>query len=149
MAKTNDDGKWQMVALLTFLDPPREDTKATIHRSMAFGVEVKMITGDHLLIAVETSKVLELGDRVPGRSEVVPLIRGPEGLPMLDPETKKAPPKMKEEFGDYIRQGHGFAQVFPEHKYVPAPISLPPYLCLSLSSYVHCESLPFPPSHSD
>jgi H+-transporting ATPase len=49
---------------------------------------------------------------------VVPLIRGPEGLPMLDPETKKAPPRMKEDFGDYIRQGHGFAQVFPEHKYL-------------------------------
>lgn len=37
---------------------------------------------------------------------------------MLDPETKKPPPRMKEEFGDYIRQGHGFAQVFPEHKYL-------------------------------
>ncbi len=118
VAKTNDDGKWVMVALLTFLDPPREDTKATIHRAMDFGVEVKMITGDHLLIAVETSKVLELGDKIPGREGVVPQIRGPEGLPMLDPETKKAPPRMKEEFGDYIRAGHGFAQVFPEHKYL-------------------------------
>ena len=119
VAKTNfTTGFWEMVGLLTFLDPPREDTKATIHRSMAFGVEVKMITGDHLLIAVETCKALELGDRVPGREHVVPLIRGPEGLPMLDQETKKAPPRMKEEFGDYIRQGHGFAQVFPEHKYL-------------------------------
>jgi len=119
VAKTNiETGQWQMVGLLTFLDPPREDTKATIHRSMAFGVEVKMITGDHLLIAVETCKALELGSKVPGREGVVPLIRGPEGLPMLDPETKKPPPRMKEEFGDYIRQGHGFAQVFPEHKYL-------------------------------
>ena len=119
VAKTSlETGKWQMVGLLTFLDPPREDTKATIHRSMAFGVEVKMITGDHLLIAVETCKALELGAKVPGRDGVVPLIRGPEGLPMLDPETKKPPSRMKEDFGDYIRQGHGFAQVFPEHKYL-------------------------------
>ena len=119
VAKTNDAGKWQMVGLLTFLDPPREDTKATIHRSIAFGVEVKMITGDHLLIAVETSKALELGAKVPGRDGVVvPLIRGPEGLPMLDPETKKPPAGMKEKYGDYIRHGHGFAQVFPEHKYL-------------------------------
>ena len=118
VAKTNDKGKWEMVGLLSFLDPPREDTKATIHRSIAFGVEVKMITGDHLLIAVETAKTLELGDRVPGRDGVVPIIQGPDGLPILDPITKKAPPNMMQEYGDYIRHGHGFAQVFPEHKYL-------------------------------
>jgi H+-transporting ATPase len=115
--KGNDD-KWQMVGLLTFTDPPREDTKETIHRSIGFGVEVKMITGDHLLIAVETSRVLGLGERIPGRDGVVPLIRDADGLPMLDPETKKAPPRIKEEFGDYIRNGNGFAQVFPEHKFL-------------------------------
>ena len=37
--------EWHMLGLLTFLDPPRLDTKETIHRAMAFGVEVKMITG--------------------------------------------------------------------------------------------------------
>lgn len=119
IAKTNEaDGEWEMLGLLTFLDPPREDTKSTIHRAIAFGVEVKMITGDHLLIAVETAKMLELGDRVPGRSTVLPVIRGPEGLPMLDPVTKKPPENMRKDFGDYIRHGHGFAQVFPEHKYL-------------------------------
>lgn len=85
---------------------------------MAFGVEVKMITGDHLLIAVETAKALDLGDRYPGREQVVPRIRGPEGLPMLNPETKKAPEHMASDYGDYIRHGHGFAQVFPEHKFL-------------------------------
>lgn len=114
--QTEDD--WKFVGLLTFLDPPRSDTKETIHLAMNFGVEVKMITGDHLLIAIETSKALDLGERVPGRAQVVPHIRGAEGLPMLDPETKKAPVGMTENFGDYIRHGHGFAQVYPEHKYL-------------------------------
>jgi len=119
VAKTvNGTQDWEMIGLLTFLDPPREDTKATIHRAIAFGVEVKMITGDHLLIAIETAKMLELGDRVPGRSTVLPLIRGAEGLPMLDPVTKKPPDNMANDFGDFIRHGHGFAQVFPEHKYL-------------------------------
>ena len=121
VAKTSgdsDDDDWRMVGLLTFLDPPRHDTKETIHRAVSYGVEVKMITGDHLLIAMETARMLDLGDRVEGRSGVVPLIRGPEGLPMLDPVTKKAPENLAGNYGDYIRPGHGFAQVFPEHKFL-------------------------------
>ncbi len=118
VARTDDNGEWKMLGLLTFLDPPRHDTKDTIHRAMAYGVEVKMITGDHLLIAMETARMLDLGDKVEGRPGVVPLIRGAEGLPMLDPVTKKAPDNLGKQYGDYIRNGHGFAQVFPEHKFL-------------------------------
>lgn len=56
--------KWEMVGLLTFLDPPRPDTKETIHKAMAFGVDVKMITGDHNLIAKETSRQLGMGTNI-------------------------------------------------------------------------------------
>ena len=118
VAKTNDKDEWEILGLLTFLDPPRHDTKETIHRAMSYGVEVKMITGDHLLIAMETARMLDLGDRVAGRPGVIPKIRGAENLPMLDPVTKKAPPHMVEQYGEYIRHGHGFAQVFPEHKFL-------------------------------
>jgi cation transport ATPase len=34
------------LGLLTFLDPPRHDTKETIRRAILYGVDVKMITGD-------------------------------------------------------------------------------------------------------
>jgi len=118
VAKTNEKDEWEMLGLLTFLDPPRHDTKETIHRAMSYGVEVKMITGDHLLIAMETARMLDLGDKIIGRPGVIPRIRGAENLPMLDPVTKKAPPNMVEQYGDYIRHGHGFAQVFPEHKFL-------------------------------
>jgi H+-transporting ATPase len=37
---------------------------------------------------------------------------------MLDPVTKKAPENLAVNYGDYIRHGHGFAQVFPEHKFL-------------------------------
>jgi hypothetical protein len=36
---------------------------------------------------------------------------------MLDPVTKKAPHDLKEKYGDFIRNGDGFAQGYPEHKF--------------------------------
>lgn len=118
IAKTDgEDDVFHMLGLLTFSDPPRHDTKETIFRAIQYGVEVKMITGDHVRIAMETARILELGDRLES-GRILPVIRNADGLPMLDPETKKAPPKMAETYGDYIRYGHGFAQVFPEHKFL-------------------------------
>lgn len=62
-------------------DPPRDDTKETIARSQAYGVPVRMITGDHHLIAVKTCKDLEMGEvSKPGW----PNIQGPKELPMLN-----------------------------------------------------------------
>jgi H+-transporting ATPase len=71
-------------------------------------VAVKMITGDHLLIAKETAKRLCLGEN----------IFSAEGLPSLDPKTKQKPPNLAQDFGDLILNADGFAQVFPEHKYL-------------------------------
>ena len=34
-----------MTGLLTFLDPPRDDTKETIRTAQEYGVPVRMITG--------------------------------------------------------------------------------------------------------
>merc|ERR1712100_903363 len=59
VAKTDTKGTWRMMGLLTFLDPPRPDTKETVDKSKKNGVAVKMITGDSLNIARETSRVLE------------------------------------------------------------------------------------------
>ena len=56
VAKTDSGGTWKMLGMLTFLDPPRPDTKQTIEEAREYGVSVKMITGDHLLIARETAR---------------------------------------------------------------------------------------------
>ena len=45
VAKTNENGEWEMLGMLTFLDPPRPDTKQTIEDAHKYGVAVKMITG--------------------------------------------------------------------------------------------------------
>lgn len=70
VAKTDQNNDWELLGLLTFLDPPRHDTKETIHRAISYGVEVKMITGDHLLIAMETARLLELGEVIEGKKKL-------------------------------------------------------------------------------
>lgn len=108
VAKTDKNGEWKMLGLLTFLDPPRPDTKQTIMDANDLGVEVKMITGDHLLIAVNTSLALGMGER----------IFTADRLPLLDEETKQKPSDLAKNYGDLCLAADGFAQVFPEHKYL-------------------------------
>ncbi|GLC35934.1 hypothetical protein PLESTB_000520900 [Pleodorina starrii] len=103
----DDPDTWHMAGLLTFLDPPRPDTKDTIHKAMAFGVDVKMITGDNLLIAKETARVLGMGTN----------IQDPKSLPTMDAEGK-APKDLGKKYGKVIMEADGFAQVYPEHKYL-------------------------------
>ena len=106
VARTVKTGEWQMLGMLTFLDPPRPDTKETLRRAKEFGIDVKMITGDHKAIAKETCRQLGLGDSVLGR----------EGLPDLD-EDGKAPGDLSQ-YVPLILGADGFAQVFPEHKFL-------------------------------
>ena len=47
--------------LLPLFDPPRHDTKDTIEKCIAKGIQVKMVTGDQLLIGKETAKQLGMG----------------------------------------------------------------------------------------
>ncbi|KAG2442961.1 hypothetical protein HXX76_003035 [Chlamydomonas incerta] len=103
----DDFNTWHMAGLLTFLDPPRPDTKDTIHKAMAYGVDVKMITGDNILIAKETARVLGMGTN----------IQDPKSLPSMDAEGK-APKDLGKKYGKIIMEADGFAQVYPEHKYL-------------------------------
>jgi hypothetical protein len=67
-------------------------------------VDVKMITGDQVLIAKEMSRILGLGLN----------ISDAHGLPSLDAEGKI--PKDLHLYTRKIVQADGFAQVYPEHK---------------------------------
>lgn len=109
--KPADDGEqWQLIGLLTFLDPPRVDTKDTIRRAKEYGVDVKMITGDNELVAREMCRMLEMD----------PNIQTPENLPKF-PESgnpKDIPDTLGRDYGDLIIPAGGFARVYPEHKYL-------------------------------
>jgi H+-transporting ATPase len=45
VARTDENGVWKMMGLLTFLDPPRPDTKQTIEDAVEYGISVRMLTG--------------------------------------------------------------------------------------------------------
>ena len=98
---------WQFLGLLTFLDPPRHDTAETIANAHKLGVEVKMITGDHLLIAREMAKRIHLGKN----------ILNSKGLPLLG-ENSKVPEDLAEKYGNMVLGADGFAETFPEHKFL-------------------------------
>ena len=107
IARKYENGPMEMVGLLTFLDPPRPDTKDTIERAMQQGVIVKMITGDHRAIARETARTLGMGDSI-GTAENLPNIEAGE----------KPPTTLGRDYGEMVEKSDGFAQVHPEHKFL-------------------------------
>jgi H+-transporting ATPase len=56
VAKTNTNGNWEFTGIISLSDPPREDSRETIKTAQSMGVDVKMITGDHMAIAKEICK---------------------------------------------------------------------------------------------
>lgn len=44
VARTDGEGQWHMLGLLTFLDPPRPDTKATLETALYYGVQTRMVS---------------------------------------------------------------------------------------------------------
>ena len=101
-------GPLEFVGILTFLDPPRPDTKHTIDCADDFGVAVKMITGDHKAIAVETCRVLGMGTNVLGTDK----------LPLMQAADLEKCTTLGRDYGELCRGADGFAQVYPEHKYL-------------------------------
>nr|CCC94291.1 putative P-type H+-ATPase [Trypanosoma congolense IL3000] len=106
VAKTDSLGRWHLCGILTFLDPPRPDTKDTIRRSKEYGVDVKMITGDHVLIAREMCRMLDLDAN----------ILTVDKLPSVD--VNNMPKDLGDTYGSMMLSVGGFAQVFPEHKFL-------------------------------
>eukprot|EP00929_Paragymnodinium_shiwhaense_P000050 TRINITY_DN10016_c0_g2_i1.p1 TRINITY_DN10016_c0_g2~~TRINITY_DN10016_c0_g2_i1.p1 ORF type:complete len:933 (+),score=318.10 TRINITY_DN10016_c0_g2_i1:153-2951(+) len=110
VASAENDGDYRFHGILTFLDPPRADTKTTVDTARELGVDVKMITGDHRAIAIETSRTLGLGVNVDGA----------EALPTLSLEemSNYKMERLSETLGERFERTDGWAQVLPEHKYL-------------------------------
>jgi H+-transporting ATPase len=100
VARADEEGKWKFVGMLPLFDPPRVQAKATIASAIQMGVKIKMVTGDQIAIARETSKQLGLGTNILDASALGDLKKD------ATPEQAKA-----------IEGADGFAQVFPEHKF--------------------------------
>ena len=100
VARAEGEGQWQFLGVLPLFDPPREDAKATIATARQMGVNVKMVTGDQVAIAVETAKKLGLGTNILDASGFG--------------DTKH---HETAQLAESIEKADGFAQVFPEHKF--------------------------------
>jgi H+-transporting ATPase len=53
----------RLLGLIPLFDPPREESKAVIRNLEAYGVRVKMVTGDNIAIAREIARQLGIGER--------------------------------------------------------------------------------------
>jgi H+-transporting ATPase len=96
----DDGGGWQVLGVIPIFDPPREDSRSTIETAGRMGIKVKMVTGDQLPIARETSRRLGLGPNIVDASGIADAAHHELGR-----------------LADDIEKADGFAQVFPEHKY--------------------------------
>ncbi|MCW4009076.1 MAG: plasma-membrane proton-efflux P-type ATPase [Candidatus Bathyarchaeota archaeon] len=95
--KGDAEGNWRFVGLLAIYDPPRDDSAETIKTAQKMGINVKMVTGDHIAIAKQISQEVNLGTNIVEASSFV-------GKP-------------EDEARGIVENADGFAQVFPEHKY--------------------------------
>lgn len=99
-AKKGDD-QWELLGIMPCYDPPRDDTRATVDEAKRLGLKIKMLTGDAVGIARETSRQLGLGTNIYNADKL----------------SREAGGSMSEsERNDYIDAADGFAEVFPEHK---------------------------------
>ncbi|ACV24401.1 plasma-membrane proton-efflux P-type ATPase [Methanocaldococcus fervens] len=97
------NNKWHFAGIIPLYDPPREDAPLAVKKIKEFGVNIKMVTGDHIAIAKNIARMLGIGDKIISISELInKLKRG---------EIKEA------KFDDLVEEADGFAEVFPEHKY--------------------------------
>jgi H+-transporting ATPase len=103
VARTDEEGAWRLLGILPLYDPPRGDSEATIKQAEEHGLKVKMVTGDNVAIARETSRQLGMGTHILSAEQV---FAEDSDLEHLAPQTVTK-----------IERADGFAQVFPEHKY--------------------------------
>ncbi|VVB86847.1 Copper-exporting P-type ATPase B [uncultured archaeon] len=97
VGRTDAQNKWQFVGLIGLYDPPREDSAETIKTAQSMGINVKMVTGDHIAIARQIASEVNLGTDIMQASSF---------LDKPDREAQRI-----------VESADGFAQVFPEHKY--------------------------------
>jgi H+-transporting ATPase len=97
VARTDGQGKWEFLGLLSLSDPPRDDSASTIAAARKMGLQVRMVTGDNLAIAREVSRELKLGPNIAVAGDLFP-----DG---------------KADDTEKIDAADGYAEVFPEHKF--------------------------------
>ena len=102
VARKRGQGAWEILGIMPCSDPPRHDTAKTINEAKTLGLSIKMLTGDAVGIAKETSRALGLGTNVYNAERLG--LGGGGTMP-------------GSEVNDFVEAADGFAEVFPQHKY--------------------------------
>lgn len=102
VARKRGEGHWEILGIMPCSDPPRHDTARTVNEAKSLGLSIKMLTGDAVGIARETSRQLGLGTNI-YNAERLGLGGGGE--------------MSGSEVYDFVEAADGFAEVFPQHKY--------------------------------
>ncbi|GAO46368.1 plasma membrane ATPase [Saitoella complicata NRRL Y-17804] len=102
VARKRGDGAWEIMGIMPCSDPPRHDTARTVNEARRLGLSVKMLTGDAVGIAKETSRQLGLGTNIYNAERLG--LGGGGDMP-------------GSEVYDFVEAADGFAEVFPQHKY--------------------------------
>lgn len=102
VARKRGEGAWEILGIMPCSDPPRHDTAKTINEAKTLGLSIKMLTGDAVGIAKETSRQLGLGTNVYNAERLG--LGGGGDMP-------------GSEVYDFVEAADGFAEVFPQHKY--------------------------------
>lgn len=92
------------IGLQAMIDPPRKEAIEAVHTSQKAGIEVKMITGDHILTAQEIGRQIGLNEKEPKPGYKV-AYTGKELSDLTDAE-----------FIEVAEQASIFARVTPEQK---------------------------------
>ncbi|KAI8874767.1 hypothetical protein K501DRAFT_154284, partial [Backusella circina FSU 941] len=90
--------KWELIGLLTLIDPPRDDSAFTLTECSRYGLDVKMITGDQGVIAKEVAARLGMGNNI------------------MEVDDLTDPNKSEGEVSDMVVHSDGFARVVPGKK---------------------------------
>lgn len=102
-ARTDDSGAWVLLGILPMFDPPRVDSKETIARAEAYGVTVKMVTGDDVAIGRTIAEELGLGSNIVAATDIFTTEVGKGDIPL--------------ELARRVDTAQGYGRVFPEHKW--------------------------------
>jgi H+-transporting ATPase len=109
VARKEPDGNWKLLGILQMFDPPRLDTMKTIEEAKELGLSIKMLTGDAVGIAKETCRQLNMGNNIFSIKR------------LMYPNTTCL--RMTgSQFNDFVEAADGFAEVFPQHKYMVVDI---------------------------
>ena len=97
VARSDVEGEWSLLGLIGLYDPPYEDSAETIKNAKSMNVDIKMVTGDHIAVARQIARQVDLGTNIITASSL-----------MDTPDSNSY---------SIVENADGFAQVFPEHKY--------------------------------